>query len=302
MSVPARQSGLETVVLELLTDLLGGPVSVRSRISRGFRSAWAGVVAVGDPTRTVFVKARSGPSISALDHERAVLERLPDGLGPSVRGSCHSQADAVAILALEDLSTNHWPPPWTADGVARTVELLERVAAVGPGAGSIPRLVDVASALTNWSAVAADQAPFLGTRLRSERWLDQILPSLLDLKFDDSLDGEGLLHFDVRSDNISLGPEGAVLVDWEFACLGNPRVDLLSWLPSLRAEGGPEPWVVVPHAEPVLVAFLAGYWSSQAGLPEPSGAPGLRILQRGQAAVALDWLDVCSGQVSRSQR
>jgi hypothetical protein len=174
------------------------------------------------------------------------------------------------------------------------------VAEVGRGAGSILRLVDLATAMTNWSTIAADPSPFLGTGLRSERWLDQVLPGLLELRFD-NLDGDGLLHFDVRSDNISVGSAGAVLVDWEFACLGNPRLDLLSWLPSLRIEGGPEPWVVAPHAEPELVSFLAGYWSSQAGLPEPSGAPGLRGLQRAQACVALDWLDVRAGEVPNRQ-
>lgn len=295
MSIPAQPRDLTSVVVELLTDLLGGPVSVRSSVGRGFRSAWAGVVTV-DSATTVFVKARTGSSVSALDHERAVLEQLPEGIGPSLYGASHSAADAVGVLALEDLSANRWPPPWDAESIARTVELLDRVGAVGPAAVAMHRLVDVASVLPNWSAVAADPAQFLATGLRSKRWLGRVLSTLLDLSFEDALDGEALVHFDVRSDNICLGPAGAVLVDWEFACLGNPRVDLLSWLPSLHAEGGPEPWVLAPEAEPGLIAFLAGYWSSQAGLAEPNGAPGLRKLQRAQASSALDWLDVRTGQ------
>jgi len=288
MTLSAR---LEAVVLELVADLVGRPVGVRSLAARGFRSAWAGVVALEGGSETVFVKARSGPSVAGLDHEREVLEHLPPGLGPSVRGSCASSADDVAVLVLEDLSANYWPPPWDSGSIGRTVELLGRVAAAGPAAGVMPRLVDVATTLKSWATLSADPAPFLATGLRSAAWLDRYLPALVDMVFEDSLDGDGLVHFDVRSDNISLGPAGAVLVDWEFSCLGNPRVDLLSWLPSLRAEGGPEPWVVAPDAEPALVAFLAGYWSSQAGLPEPSGTPGLRDLQRAQASVALDWLD-----------
>jgi aminoglycoside phosphotransferase (APT) family kinase protein len=42
----------------------------------------------------------------------------------------------------------------------------------------------------------------------------------------------------VRSDNICIGDGGATLVDWNWASVGNPRVDLAFWLPSLHFEGG----------------------------------------------------------------
>ena len=51
--------------------------------------------------------------------------------------------------------------------------------------------------------------------------------------------GEAFLHLDVRSDNICIADGRAVLVDWNWASLGNPRVDLAFWLPSLSHEGGP---------------------------------------------------------------
>lgn len=274
--------------------MLNRPVAVRSLAPRGYRSNWAGVVAIGDGTDSLFVKARSGSEpISALDHERRVLEHLPAGLGPSVRGWCRSPADDVAVLALPDLSANRWPPPWSTRSVGQTIDLLTRVAAVDLGIDAMPRLVDIGCQLGNWVTVAADPTPFLATGLRSARWLDRVLPSLLDPGFDECIGGDQLTHFDVRSDNICFGPAGPMLIDWEDACLGNSRIDVLSWLPSLRMEGGPEPWLLARDAEPGLVAFLAGYWSLQAGLPEPAGAPGLRRLQRAQASVALDWLDIC---------
>jgi Phosphotransferase enzyme family len=288
---PAEFEGL---VLRLLAEMLNQSVAVRSIASRGHRSNWAGVVTVGDADEGMFVKARWGPeAVSILNHERAVLEHLPVGLGPSVRGWYHSPADQVALLALQDLSANRWPPPWSAESIDQTIDLLNRVAAVDLAVDAMPRLVDISSGLGNWTTIAADSGPFLAAGLRSGRWLDRVLPSLLGMEFGDCLDGRQLTHFDVRSDNICFDRTGPLLIDWEDSCLGNSRIDLLSWLPSLRMEGGPEPWLLVPDAEPRLIAFLAGYWSSQAGLPEPAGTPGLRRLQRDQASVALEWLDIC---------
>lgn len=294
MTAPESSADFETLVLRLLADMLHRPVTVRSRASRGYRSEWAGVVAVGDGASSMFVKARSGSaSMSMLDHERDVLEHLPAGLGPSVRGWCRSPAGEVAVLAIEDLSANYWPPPWDTKRIGQTIELLNCVAVADLAVDAMPRLADVGSRLGNWPTIAADPAPFLAAGLRSARWLDRTLPALLDIDLGTCLDGASLIHFDVRSDNICFGRAGPVLVDWEDSCIGNSQIDLLSWLPSLRLEGGPEPWLLAPDAEPRLVALLAGYWSSQAGVAEPTGAPGLRRLQRAQASVALEWLDVC---------
>jgi Phosphotransferase enzyme family len=289
----SSSSGFERLVLRLLTDVLHRPVVVRSIAPKGYRSEWAGVVAVGDGVDSMFVKARSGPGpVAVLNHERGVLERLPAGLAPAVRSWCYSPMDEIAVLALEDLSANRWPPPWSAESIGETIALLSRITAVDLAIDTLPRLVDIVSRLGNWTTIASDPAPFLTVGLRSARWLDRVLPFMLEMNFSEALDGEQLTHFDVRSDNICFGRAGPVLVDWEDSCLGNARIDLLSWLPSLRMEGGPEPWLLAPDAELELIAFLAGYWSSQAGMPEPPGAPGLRRLQRAQASVALDWLDI----------
>jgi thiamine kinase-like enzyme len=50
-----------------------------------------------------------------------------------------------------------------------------------------------------------------------------------------------LLHFDVRSDNVCFAGDRAVLVDWNWAAIGNPVMDVAARLPSLHAEGGPPP-------------------------------------------------------------
>ncbi|OLE18854.1 MAG: hypothetical protein AUG88_02720 [Actinobacteria bacterium 13_1_20CM_4_68_12] len=102
------------------------------------------------------------------------------------------------------------------------------------------------------------------------------------------LEGEAFLHLDVRSDNLCLKEGRAVLVDWNFAHVGNPLLDIVGWLPSLRLEGGPDPWELVPDSQG-LAALLAGYFASRAGLPTPATAPRVREFQRRQAEIALPW-------------
>jgi hypothetical protein len=70
--------------------------------------------------------------------------------------------------------------------------------------------------------------------------------------------------------------------------VGNALLDVVAWLPSLRLEGGPEPWEVVPDSRG-LAALVAGFFASRAGLPAPATAPTVREFQRRQAEIALPW-------------
>jgi len=80
-----------------------------------------------------------------------------------------------------------------------------------------------------------------------------------------------------------------VLIDWNFACLGNPMADVAAWLPSLHAEGGPAPDEILPDGAAEFAALLAGYFAAHAGRPEISEAPHVRTLQLSQARTALPW-------------
>ncbi len=112
---------------------------------------------------------------------------------------------------------------------------------------------------------------------------------LLEAAASAGLGGGSLLHFDVRSDNLCFAGPQAKLVDWNIAHVGNPVVDVAFWLPSLRLEGGPEPWELLDDAGRVA-ALVAGFFASRAGLPPPEGAPTVRQFQRAQAEVALAWV------------
>lgn len=95
-----------------------------------------------------------------------------------------------------------------------------------------------------------------------------------------------------------------MLVDWNWARVGNPAVDVAFWLPSLALEGGPTPDEVT-RVRPDIAAFaplVAGFFAAQAGLPAPIGAPAVRGFQLAQLEVALPWAVRAAGLARFSLR
>ena len=190
------------------------------------------------------------------------------------------------LLVLEDLSGGRWPPPWDDEAIASVRETLAAVAATEPPQGLDP--VDSEWLLGGWAEIERDPEPFLSVGVCQPEWLDSALPVLRRAAETAPVAGEALVHLDVRSDNLCLVERGAVLVDWNLACLANPDLDVAAWLPSLHLEGGPEPEALLPNAGGFATA-LAGFFGSRAGLPPPPTAPQVREIQRAQLEVALGW-------------
>jgi hypothetical protein len=142
-----------------------------------------------------------------------------------------------------------------------------------------------------WHDVERDPEPFLSVGVCSRAWLEAQLPTLLDAAEEAPYEGDALLHLDVRSDNIALRDGVALLVDWNWACAGNPLLDRAAWCPSLQLEGGPAPEEIAPEAEAgAFAAALAGMWAARVGLPPPPTADQrLREAQLAQLSVALPW-------------
>jgi hypothetical protein len=192
---------------------------------------------------------------------------------------------AHPILVLEDLTGAHWPPPWRPGDVELVREALDELHAMTPPSGLPPLVPDD---LHTWHEVERDAEPFLGLGLCSGEWLEQALPELIAATERCDISGDAFLHLDVRSDNICVADGQAKLVDWNWASVGNPLVDLAFWLPSLFVEGGSSPTEVLPDAGE-LPAVVSGFFAPIAGLPPPAGAPTVRPLQLAQLKVALPW-------------
>jgi hypothetical protein len=266
------------------------PVSWRAASGHGAPSHRRYVVELEDG-RSAFVKiAAFDYTAEWLREEHRVYASL-DGQ-PFLPRLLGWDDDGLApALALEDLSAATWPPPWDVAGVDAVLASLASMHATTPPEG-VPPAVESQFGLDGWPDVAADPRPFLSLDLCSPEWLFDHLPVLSDASAAAEIEGTSFLHFDVRSDNLCLRNGRAVLVDWNNACVGNALMDTASWLPSLEAEGGPAPHVVLPDETPGLPAIaslLAGYFCARAGLAPIPQAPHARPLQLMQAETSLPW-------------
>jgi hypothetical protein len=166
--------------------------------------------------------------------------------------------------------------------VDAVLECLAEVAGTTPPP-DLPRAVDSQFDFQGWLEIEDDPEPFLSLGLCSSAWLDAAMPILRFATEIAPLDGDSLMHFDVRSDNLCIRDGRAFMIDWNFACVGNPLADVACWLPSLHAEGGPAPDEILPEGAAELAALLAGYFGAHAARPEIPEAPHVRTLQLRQA-------------------
>jgi hypothetical protein len=190
-------------------------------------------------------------------------------------------------LVIEDLSSSSWPPPWSRgriDAVLRALDAIhaERSPLNATIESHLPDIRD------GWAQVRADPSGFLRMAFASPEWLDRHVDALGEAARAAHLEGDALLHLDVRSDNLCFRDERAVFVDWNMACRGDPSFDVAAWLPSLAHEGGPRPWEMLPNAG-TYASLLSGYFCSRAGLSPIPQAPHARPMQLTQGRVALAW-------------
>lgn len=242
-----------------------------------------------DDGRLVFVKAADAEHMARwLRREHEVYNSLQGGFLPELLGF---DDDGVRpLLVLEDLSHADWSGTWSAERVDRVRSALAELSASAPPPGTRPVRETFSSLFGRWHVVEEDPEPFLSIGLRPRAWLEARLPELLAAADAAPVDGEALVHMDVRSDNLCTVDGRALLVDWNWLSLGAPELDLVGWACSLALEGGPSPWQLVPDA-PELAALLAGVFAATTGRPPPETAPTVREFQARQLAVALDWVD-----------
>ena len=271
-------------LLDRIEQIMGmRPVASRP-VEGGYSLAGRWLVRFMDG-RSAFAKVGATAETAVqLRREYHFYARVAAGFMPALLGW---EDGNEPILLLENLSGAFWPPPWSRERVDAVLRTLATVSTTPPPPG-LPALASSRGRLVSWTEVADDPTPFLSLRLCSAAWLEAALPSLLAADAAAKLEGDGLVHLDVRSDNLCFADDRVVLVDWNLACRGNPRVDVAAWLPSLAAEGGPDPMTIMPD-EPALAALICGFFAARAGLPPPEGAPRVRGVQLSQLKRALPW-------------
>ncbi|MDX6400702.1 MAG: hypothetical protein QOF27_1308, partial [Gaiellaceae bacterium] len=271
---------------EIAAAVGGVPVRWESVRGGGYATNTAKWTMELDDGRRAFAKvALDELAAGWLRNEARIYSAVAASFLPSLL-AWHDSGDAT-LLVLEDLGDAHWPPPWSADQIALVVEALEAVHTTSPPAG-LASLESLRDELDGWPVVAADPELFLSTGICSRAWLAEALPRLARASADCDLGGDALVHLDVRSDNLCIRGDRALLVDWNHACVGNSLLDTVAWAPSLRTEGGPEPWELIADSNG-HAALIAGFFAARVGLPAPPTAPTVRGVQRRQLEVALPW-------------
>lgn len=274
------------MIEERVAALVGSRVmTLRPVQSRGYAAAFHAIAELEDG-RTAFVKSGAEEVTSGFLRQEIPIYRAVSG--PFMPALLGADEGDPPILVLEDLSGAHWVPPWDEGAVEAVLAALGTVAATTPPEWLDPLEKERDWLLGGWAEIARDPEPFLTLGLGSGSWLRKNLPVLRNAAESTVLEGDALLHLDVRSDNLCLTERGAVLFDWNHAHIGNPHVDIAAWASSLHLEGGPQPEAVLPDS-PELAAALAGFFAARAGLPPPKTAPHVRPFQLAQARIALRW-------------
>lgn len=239
--------------------------------------------------RRVFVKAADAAHMAAwLRREHEVYASLQGSFIPRLIG--FDDDGRRPLLVIEDLSHADWAPRWTTERVALVRAALDELHATPAPPNTQPLRETFGGWFGRWRGIEADPEPFLSLGLRSRSWLAERLPAIIEIADAAPVDGDAVIHLDVRSDNLCTLDGRAVLVDWNFVSFAAPEVDLAGWACSLALEGGPSPWELLPDS-PGFAAFVSGIFAGVAGLPPPETAPTVREFQARQLVVALDWLD-----------
>ncbi len=278
----------------------------------GFSPGFAGVLDLEGGGK-VFVKAMSDTdhphSIWLNRREAHVVRALPAGT-PMAPLLWEHDADRWHLLGFEALPGRALDPTSPLDR-AEAWELLTRVAAIDASAivvdGAPLESFEHAQAdvFDRWSRVvdAPDAARRLAIHGEHADWIADYADALKVWESSAAPEtrGTALVHEDLRLDNMVRGADGrAVAVDWPWACIGAPWLDLIGACFDLAARTGtpardlflshPLSVGVTPEAERAVVCVIAGYLCHVATEPEPHTLPGLRGFQLAQAGPALDWL------------
>ena len=301
-------SAMPSPVRSALEGWLGSPVEAAESQAGGFSPGIAARIRTADGPR-YFVKGvgplpnRDSPGMHR--REAQIVAAMPDGVAvPRLLWSYDDEETGWVLLVFQDIEGRHPRMPWKLDELDRVMDGLAKLAdeltpsplpgsLVGSARGAFSRSIN------GWRQLAEGPPSDLD---RLDPWSRRNLDRLVDLESQapDAVDGDTLLHLDVRADNMLLAENEVWLFDWASACVGAPWVDAVGFAPSVAMQGGPPPEQVVARhpaartADPAhitaAVAAVAGYFTHRALQPPAPGLPTLREFQAAQGVVARDWL------------
>ncbi len=269
-----------------IEKLVGSKPVAWKAINKGYTQAERYVMQFENGTSTFVKLATEKDTVKWLRDEHKAYSVIKADFMPKMIAWEYGE---YPILVLEDLSKGHWPPPWTSGQIQKVFDTLKKLAEIKIE-GDFDSLSNFKKELTGWQKISQDPKGFLGLGLVSPEWLEKTLPTLIKAESEIKLEGDSLVHTDIRSDNICFVGDKTIFIDWNWTVKGNPMFDVVAWLPSLYAEGGPTPWSFNIN-EPELIVALAGFHAFSACQPANfKGAEAIRALQLKFLKVYIPWV------------
>lgn len=274
----------------LVEGHLGSPVAEADSQGGGFTPGFASVLTCDDGSKH-FVKAASTKAqrmfAESYREEARKLGALPPE-APAPRLLWVEDGEDWVVLGIEYVDARAPHRPWTPEDLdlaSATVLEAAKVLTPAPG-GGLERATDE---FASW--------PDLWDRTQHPRAVEL---KALASRFPDLLDGETLVHTDIRDDNILIRPDGtALLCDWNWPVVGAAWLDSLWLLIGPRGDGidvtahiAAHPLLSgVPdeHIDVALALVLGYFWTSSLQQVPPT-SPYIRQAQAWQRDVIDEWL------------
>lgn len=266
--------------------------------------------------------AQTAHGAKALRQEIAAYQSLSflKELAPRFHGSISVGDEDDWHLGIWDMVDGRTALPWTEDKAAAVIDLLLKLHAVPRSAvPSLPHgrdsnhVSDFFLGERLWKRFARQDdsnrqqhfAELFADSAAARRWLDDCLPELLRLqnRMTQISSPEGVVHFDLRSDNILFDAAGqAVIVDWTDSCWGPVLVDLVLLAQCIAAESAIPPQKIIalyrdkagrrfaPEDILAAAATVTGYFADNAWRAVPPELPRLRWVQKICLYAGLSWL------------
>ncbi|MGW4665375.1 phosphotransferase family protein [Streptosporangium sandarakinum] len=287
-------------------DHLGAPVAEAVTQTGGFSPGAAVRLRLADGRRAFAKVVGPEPNPRSADIHRQeirIAAALPDA-APAPRLLASFDSGGWVALLFEDVDGHPPAEPWHAAELERVLDALDRlVAALTPSPIAAPTPEErFGEEFHGWRRLVAARDEGADDLAGLDPWAARHLDMLADLEtgWPAAARGETLLHGDIRADNLLLTPGEVMVVDWPWAFVGAPWLDLLLMLPSVRMQGGPPCEEVFtarpvardadPEAVTAVLAALAGFFVGHSRRPAPPGLPTLRAFQAAQGRTALEWL------------
>lgn len=305
-----------------IESLLGSPIRTTSRVFGGYGPSATFRIFLQDG-RSVFAKG-AGPGSNeenwrVVPLEEAVYRDLQAirSISPRYLGSVMDQG--WHLLLLEDLRGSRKVPPWREELALQAVRGIAEFHVRGIQEAEKVQTMRFEGLVDSWRLMKTDLGEqecflrlFANRRSLAEAWLHGALDRLAEAAADMMRPDQpwGLIHTDIRSDNLRFRGDRLILFDWPLAAHGPLIGDVTFFAPSVTGEGGPvaqrlldeykrimaRAGVTFPEfAEGAAAAATAGYFACRAGKPSVPELPRLRQVQRLQLGPALQWASLSLG-------